>query len=356
MPTPAEAPDPDEIGVQIDGKEYRGFTDIEVTRSLDSYSTAEFSAPFEADRAEFRETFRPFSFKPLTVTIGGAPLFTGRLVDVKPNVTPASRTVSVTAYALPGTIEDCTAPASKLPLEFRKLKLGAIAKALVEPFGIEVDVDGDDGAAFDKVALETDKKIQELLADLARQRGMVMTSTPEGWMLFWRSADIGRPVVRLTDHERPVMSVAATFSPQDYFSEITGFAKATRRKKGAKYTAQNPWLADVLRPLCFHLDDAETAEARTATLAKLGRMFANATAYSVDVATWRDPADQLWEPNTTVTLNAPDVMVYRETELLVRTVTMRRTPAAKTATLGLVLPGSFTTDQILTPERLPWDE
>jgi prophage tail gpP-like protein len=82
-------------------------------------------------------------------------------------------------------------------------------------------------------------------------------------------------------------------------------------------------------------------------------MFANAAAYTVDVATWRDPKGSLWKPNTTLTLFAPDAMVYSEYELLVRTVTLKQSKESTTATLGLVLPGVFSGE---IPTALPWND
>jgi prophage tail gpP-like protein len=38
-------------------------------------------------------------------------------------------------------------------------------------------------------------------------------------------------------------------------------------------------------------------------------MFGNMAAYTLTVASWRDDAGKLWEPNTTVTLIAPGAMV-----------------------------------------------
>lgn len=83
-------------------------------------------------------------------------------------------------------------------------------------------------------------------------------------------------------------------------------------------------------------------------------MFGNMVSYVVEgIPTWRDPKGNLWRPNTTITLKAPEAMIYRETEFLIRNVTLRQDAQSKTATLGLVLPGAFSGE---TPSRLPFEE
>jgi prophage tail gpP-like protein len=151
-----------------------------------------------------------------------------------------------------------------------------------------------------------------------------------------------------------VSSVSASFSPQDYFSELTGFAQKKKRKAAAKWTELNPWLREILRPNSFKLDDAERGDAPEATKAKLARMFGNMASFQIDdLPTWRDPQGDLWEPNTTITLLAPEVMCYRRVELLIREVVLKQSATSETASLNLVLPGSFSG---VAPTELPWDE
>lgn len=351
----------EDFGLEIDQQVFRFWESCRAKRSLDTFSTVEFSAPFEAERREFRETFRPFKFQPVVFKSGDQRLFTGRVVGVNPSIEPNKRSVSVTAYALPGVLHDCTAPvknpitgASFFPLEFRKLKLQAIASILCAPFGMEVDFRGEDGAAFDKVKLDPTKKIFEFLVDLAQHRNFVLTDNTIGQLLCWRSVEPGNPVARLKGTEQPVTKIEASFSPQEYYSEISGFAPTKRGRSGGEpQTVRNPWLPDVLRPRNERFDKIEKADARASAEGMMGRMFAEMVSYKVDVATCRQPDGELWRPNTTVTLHAPDVMIYRETELLVRDVEYNVAKDSASAQLTLVLPGVFDGK---IPETLPWNE
>lgn len=346
-------PKPDDVGVVIDGTEFRHWSELEIALSIDQFSTVSFTAPFEADRREFRQTFRPFTFKPLKVTLGGQAMFTGTLVGVHPRAEANSSSVEVNGYALAGVLDDCTAPAATAPHEFKKLKLGAIASAVCKPFGLTVQMRDDAGSRFEKVKLEEDRKVLDFLIELAQQRNLVITNTPDGMPMFWKSVTTGSPVARLNGNESPITTVSASFSPQEYYSEITGFAGARRGRRGGKWTERNRWLSNVLRPLSFKLDNTEKGDAPEETRAKLGRMFANAASFTIDnLPTWRDPSGDVWAPNTTVMLLAPNAMVYRETELLIRKVTLRQRADSRTASLELCLPGVFSAE---VPPSLPWD-
>jgi hypothetical protein len=72
-----------------------------------------------------------------------------------------------------------------------------------------------------------------------------------------------------------------------------------------------------------------------------------------ELPSWRDPGGELWVPNSKLSMEAPQLMIYQPTEFLVRSVTLHATANVRTASLGLVLPGVFSGK---TPERWPFDE
>jgi prophage tail gpP-like protein len=330
------------------------WSELDICLMLDGYSTVGFKAPFEVSRREFRDAFRPFSFLPLELQIQLRTIFKGTLVDVSPEVSADEKSVTVTGYAAPSVFEDCDMPASALPLEFKDQDLRSICEALAAPFGIEVEFLAQPGTPFKKVKVETDKKVQDFLNELTKQRNAVLSNTFDGKLLCWQSVEPGSPVCNFTQGVSPLSRVEATFEPREYFSEITGFGKKTRKLPSAKFTVKNPWLPTPLRPHTFKLDNTERGDVPEATNARLGRMFANMATFKIsDIPTWRDPQGNLWQPNTTVTLLAPDAMVYRRTELLVRRVDLHQDKESESASLELVMPGAFSGK---IPTVLPWDE
>lgn len=344
--------DADEVSIEIEGTEFRFWTEVEINLLFDGHATVSFSAPFEPDNASFRETFRPFSYKTVRVLVGGDLLFTGTMVDIAPQVLGNSRSVSVTAYSRAAVLGDVTPPSSAHPLEFNGLTLSQISAKLLEPFGLTASLgpSASEGSKFERVKLEPKDDIQGFLSDLAKQRGLILGSDSEGNLVYRVTRNEG-PVVSLSDSAQPVTGISVSYSPQSYFSEVTVLTKTKHGKSGGKYTAKNPFLS-VLRPHVVELDETDPGDVKVAAEAKLGRMFGNALSFSIDLATWRTPDGSLWLPEQRISLTAPNAMVYEPTELLVRTVKLKRpSDKSKSANLTCVLPGSFSG---VVPSVLPW--
>lgn len=343
---------PNEVSLLINEERFTFWERVSIRRAIDSVDTVNFSAPFEADSAKFRETFKPFAHLHAAVTVGGVKLFTGFVIGIQPQLTANRRSVQVSGYARPGILFDCTAAASSFPLEYEGQRLPAIAAALASPFGVAIETIGNGGAAFERVALNPDKVVGSFLADLAKQRGLVLSSTGEGKLLIWESEDTGTPVAVLQQGAAPVVSVEAEFKPQKYFTSITALDPVSIGNPGGKYTARNKFAEGGFRPYTFEAKDTESGNVKAAAEAKLGRMFGEVASYKLSVNTWRTPSGDLWAPNTTISLDAPGAMIYGPYSFLVRAVTFNKDSKSETAELELVLPGAYNGKQ---PEALPWN-
>lgn len=343
----------EEVAVLIDGKRFRFWDKVRITRSIDTMATFEFGAPFDHTAPGFREIFKPFTFKRVEITVGGESLFTGTMVPVNPVIENNRRVIAVSGYSLPGVLNDCTPPASSFPLEFDGQGLQDIATTLAAPFGISVEFQADQGAIFDRVACEPGKKVLSFLIELAKKRNLVISDTSRGKLIFLKSATTGKPVARLQQGSTPVLSVTPTFNPQEYYSHITGIEPVIVGLPGSQFTVKNSRLEGVIRPMTFNVSDTKDANLKTAVEAKIGRMFGNMVSYSVNVNTWRDPNGNLWTPNTTIMLIAPDAMIYNEYEFEIRSIDFDRDRSTEIATLNLIIPGSFDGK---IPEVLPWDD
>ena len=341
----------DEVAVRIEGTRFRFWSEISLKRGIDTFDEIALSAPFESENTEFRQVFTPFTFKNIDVTVGGELLFTGS-VFVVPTLTDGKK-VEISAYSLPGVLNDCPLPAS-VQSEYNGLTLEGLATAVAAPFGIGVVFEADPGAAFDSVATKPTETVLGFLAEMAKQRGLIISSTPAGQLLFLKSSPVGIPAADLKQGESPLLSVAAAFDHQKYYSEVTGI-EPTRigvpASAGGQFTARNPHAAGIVRPFTYTVPDTVGGELKPAVEAKLGRMLGAVAEYKIKVSTWRTPAGDLWEPNTTIRLTAPDVMVYEPYDFILKAVSFDRDSTSERAELTLVMPGAFSGE---VPGRLPW--
>lgn len=349
IPTTVEADDQNEVAILVEGERFRFWQSAEINLSMDSIDTFSFSAPFEPSIQKYRDVFKPLSFKPVQVYVGGELIINGTMTSINPAVSNNSRVFSVGGYSLPGVLNDCDFPAEEYPIEFNNLGLQDIAETAAKIFGLETQFDAPPGDVFERVAAEPGEKVLQFLIKLAQQRNLLIGNTLEGKLLFLQSTQESSGV-SLKEGKLPFLGGAPNYAAQQYFSSITGLAPTTSSKNADDFTAENPFLEDI-RPNVFKITDAVSADVQSTVNSKIGRMFASAIPVPVTVYGWKVPDGDLWKPNMKIKLQSDGMMIYNETEFLIRSVSLSRATSDQ-ATLNLVLPEAF---EGKIPESLPWE-
>lgn len=339
---------------RIESRAFADWSEIELSYGIDSYRAASLSGPWDPFRKDLRIAFEPLSFPEITIEIGDELFLTGWLQDVAPSVDAAQSSVGVTGYSTAYWLTEVCAPPD-LPREYNNIDLKLAAQHLAGgTLGVEVTLDGPAGAKFARVKCDPTDDIHGFLAELALQRGFVISDTAKGGLHFRSEGKTGSPVARLEG--QPIGRISAQFNPGKWYSHITGRAcKRSGQQHGSKYTEKNPLFRQIFpRHHCASTGDTGSADVPRATKAMVGRMIASAATYTVeDLPTWRDPKGKLWQPNTTIAITAPGAMIYEETELLIRSVKLKQKGDEETASLELVLPGAFGGT---LPKKLPWGD
>lgn len=353
IPVTLSTSDPDEVVLSLGGKRYRFWESVTISKALDGIASLEFTSPFEPESPQHRELFRPFSYAPIELAIGGELIFRGTMAAVRPTSTPSRSEVTVAAYALPGVLMDCTMPSSMFPLEFDNVTLDVIAKKLADAFSIIVDFQADPGPVFERVALRPEQAVFGFLAELAKQVDIVISSGPDGSLVFRQPITDGIPVAKLSEGSAPLLNVISRFNEQNYFSHITGIDPTVVGSEGSQFTVKNTKLPDAIRPHTFLVRDADGPAVQSAVEAKVSRMFGSSVTYTASVVGWRDGNGELWIEDKILELSAPGAMIYDSTKLLIKNVSFSATPTKRIAVLTLVLPGSLSGK---IPETLPWEQ
>lgn len=343
----------DQVVVMINGQEYRFFNSIEFYSRFDSFDSCIIAAPFEPDNLAFRKTFVPFSYADVDVFIGDELVFSGTQMGLTPQVTATSKVVTIEAYARCAVTNDSSLPVSSYPIELRGLKLDRIAQEICKPFPFKVKTNVDVGAKFESASIKQQDKIYPFLVELAKQRDLLISNDENGDLLITRAVD-ENSVAQLYDDASPVLSVTPTHDNQNYFSDYTAIIPIMiDGLPAATYTAKNKRLQNVLRVENYEANDAFNGEERQIAESRRARALANSISYQVSLATIRDPQGNLYTPNSYINLTAPTAMIYNDTKLFIRSVTLSLDGDSKTCTLDLVLPESFNGQDL---ERFPWED
>lgn len=348
VPSQGTSYDPDEIQIAIGTRVITRFESFRNTRSIDSMSTVSFVVPFDPSDEEDRETYRPFKYKQIKVTRGGVPFFFGVVLGVEPTATEKRVSVTVTAYSRPGVLNECT-PTRTSKLEFIGMNLHDIAASLIKPFGLRIESDTDVGPVFDRVACTSGRTVLSFLVTLAQQRGILVSDTTRGALHFLKGPERNAiPEFIFEEGAQPLLSVTPAFSPQAYFSHITAIQPAVLEGiiEGDIYTVRNEHLEGVLRPMTFNAADNQDATIKESANAKIGRMFAGAMGYSIEVVGWMGDVGQVIE------ITAPNSMIYEASRFVIKQITFKITSEGRITEMKLALPGAFTGEQ---PFSLPWD-
>lgn len=361
----------DEVSISVEGRLFRHWVSFELTEDMGKPSTFEFVAPFESLNEAFREMFTPLRYKRVDIHIGGKQQFRGVLLNVVPadQVGPG-RFVTVSGYAACGVLQDCGMPPSAYAdaydegggLEWHSNTLEQIVEAMGKPWGFtsefvfesELVVEAeflDIGTQFLQVAIEPAQKVWPFWVGLAKQRNLVIGSTPTGNPRFTRTT-LDDPVQTLQGGVSPVHRITSQVRARQMYSSVTGISSVFEADDGGQYTVANPHMPGVLRPFVFDVPDSfSPSVAKSAVDAKAALMFGAGIGYKIKLVGSRDARGQLWRTNSKIRLTAPEVQIYEQTDFLIRSLTRFGNPRSSETTINIVLPESFNGTM---PARLPW--
>jgi prophage tail gpP-like protein len=343
-----------DVSIIVDEKKFTGFTGYNLTLAYDTFDTFSFSAPYDPSMKEIKEIATPFAFKPCEVFYNDVLIFKGTLLTPDPELTDKSSEITLQGYPLCGMLNDCMVPPTKYPLQCMGITMKGIADAACEPYSIPVVFDGEVGPAFTEVSIEPTDKIMDFLSRLAKQRNLLFTNNEKGQLVFFNPKP-EKAFVTFVEGKSPLISIKPKFGAQDFYSHITGFGKTDAEYPSLSFTFENKYLINkgIIRHNSLTIEDSETiGDLENAVKAHAGRMFADCVNYELVCENHVNEKGEVFQKGMSVCVSAPSAMITKETTFIARTVKLARTIEGKTATLTLVLPGSYTGE---IPEALPWE-
>lgn len=304
---------------------------------------------------------RPLGYEDVKGFCGGVQNFGGLTYIVSHNKTSDGRTKTVECYSKTRDIIDSTIDTSRgETYEAKNITLYNRCLSLCASRGIGVFLDIDPvviakaNEPFPKVGADAQEKIFDHLLNLAKQRGLLISSTFDGDLFITRAKVAGLPVA--------ILSEDLTSLPENYSITFDGtqrFSKHIGIGQNQVKAAQNFGIAIdtpiiTSRTTTHVFNDTIPGGITSATNFEKNKSIGRHYSIPWTVNSWySDPAQLLlWQPNTLVTiLNSLTLNILTPFNFLIESVTYNFDESGSSATLSLVPPQVYTDNPVILE---PW--
>jgi prophage tail gpP-like protein len=343
----------EKVELAIGGSLYAGWTEVSVTRALDTLSGT-FSLTLAPRAATADGDFPINEGDKCRLLIGGEPVIDGWVDVVTPSVSGSDHGVTVTGRDRTADLADCSA--IHKPGSWKNVKLEAIAAELTRPFGISVTAKASTGKAIVKFALQQGETVQAALERLLRFRGLLMVPTATGDLQIV-TPDAGAPELVL-EYGVNIKSASTAFDASQRFSQylIKGQAPGNDHHHGKAVsqissTASDPGITRYRPLLIVAEEQGDGASLAVRAKFEAGVRAGKGITATIEQLGWRvKPGGKLCAPNLRARVKCAAIKLADEA-MLVSAVTLTKSDAGTTATLTLNPPGAW--QQLAEPEQAP---
>jgi prophage tail gpP-like protein len=328
--------EPDELTILVDGVPLVT-TDVTIVKNIDTGADA-WSATIDWQPGENKtldRLLRPFAYTPAAVYIGNELVINGLIYEVQNTLNKIQSSKKLYGYSFTADLVDSNL---KPPYEAYQVTLHDRAVQIVSAYGLDVIYDVEDDEFFDRVTAGSTEKIFAHLAKLASQRGLLVTSTEKGDVLFTR-AKSGKSVGTLREGAPGVLNWDFTFKGRSRFNAYKAIGQSPfGAKDGIAIDDRVP------RPrfMTFKANDTTVGNIQEAADWRRNKQIADSLSSKIPVVGWHAPDGTLWKKNTLVTIISAAMEVPEGFNFLIRGVTFTLDNNGRSATLDVVPPQVYT--------------
>lgn len=312
-------------------------------------STFSFESYYDPNNIDHVELYAPSHFHGCTLEYNGELLMTGTVLSQSYTQDSVKHLVGMSGYSRPGVLQDCEIPTSSYPLQFNGLSLAAIAQRLCAPFRVDVVIDDvvkdKMNSSFKVSTASESQNVMSYLADLAKQKDIIMSHNEHGQLFFTKAKTDVAPIFEFdtTRGTIPGTSFAFSFDGQGMHSHITVQKQASSSGGNAgQETLRNAYVVGKysFRPTVKSQSSGDDNETGSAA----GRARANelkGIKLAITMDRWEDPSGKIIRPNNTITIKAPEIYIPNKETFFIESVNFNGNESERTATLNCVLPSVY---------------
>src|SRR3990172_9528260 len=204
---------------------------------------------------------------------------------------------------------------------------------------------------FSRVSAEQTEKIFGHLKKLAAQVGVLLSCTKNGDLLLIKPNVNGKSIGTINE-EHPSGDndkYLIEFNGRERWSRYRAIATSSKHSKAAKVGVAKDDVVRAPRILTFRADDSIPGEALNCAEWRRNKAAADSLSIPFPVNSWYGPDNNLWCPNTKVTVVSPTIGAKDGFDFLISQVEFRFEKSGTTAILKLIPPTMFTTAKVEEP-------
>jgi len=331
-----------DLALIIDGLIYRGFTQIAVTRSIETLSGG-----FEltvTDRAP-ADIGKPIRLgQRARIAIDGEIVIDGFVDRIGPSHDANSHTISIAGRDAAGDLVD-SAAVHKTG-EWTDQPVVTIVRDICAPFAIAVAIDIDAAKPLAKFRIEEGETAYEAIARACRLRAVLPVSDAKGGLLLTRASTVATST-RLVRGDN-ILAASAEYSQRDRYSTYVVKAQqggisllAPRDASTVLGQATDSGVTRYRPHIMIAEGPMDPAEASTRAAFEARTRAGRARRLSITVQGWRErPDGPLWRPNRIVNVSDNWLGIDAE-DLLIAGVSYRFGSGGETAVLTCMPPDAF---------------
>jgi prophage tail gpP-like protein len=288
----------------------------------------------------------PFKYPKASIFIGKTLLVNGFLYGSDPSLINRGRIVQISGYSLMADVHDSTL---RPPYEENNVTLVNRIKTVLSAFGMSLEVQNglDTGGPFRRVTASATEKAFQHLSSLCAQRGVLLTSTPEGAALLTQADTKTKSVGTISEGEHGAQEFAGIFDGRKVFSTY----KAIGQSPGFFSKSGISKDKNIVRSrfMTFVADETIGGEMQKLADWRRSKQFAEAMKNRLPVEGWYAPNGELWRENTKVTLVSKTLHIPNGFDFLIKQVEFVLDGSGRRTELTLVPPQVYTGEEIGYP-------
>lgn len=294
------------------------------------------------------EITAPFSYSECGIYMGGLLQMEGILYNVSQSLNMDGTTKNLEIFSKTANIIDSTI---QKPYEQRNVTLLQRCQNQCDNFNIDVEVDTgvNIGGRFSVVSANNTDLCFDHLAKLATQRGLLLSNTIAGDLLIIKPDESSLPVGTLYEDNPYTFEYKAEFNGRNRFYkyDVVATSSSSIRARVRQSAIDENVYQD--RLITFMKPESLPGEAKNAAEWRKNKSAADALRINFPVNNWYNPNDDLWEPNTAVTIISPVLSVKDGFTFLIKRIEFIYDSGGTTAKLDLIPPSFYTTGILEEP-------